>query len=341
VPVVDWLNQNANRDYPFAPADFEVSAGALDGKAAFSDAGFTLGVASAFEHSRDHVYLERYYKTATTIQFVFRLWYGEDADYAAMQCYEWVFEFPLDAPLGATVYAVPTRIIAPGRLGSENPEMGLGFLSVGNLDMALTAAVDGNVTLVNLPAIEPALLQSNVNTFVNKLRAANEERPCPPVCDCDSSSSSSSSGSSDSSSSSSSKSSSSGCEDPDAPEPASLTAPTRLPLPGGRFTEAVKLKPGYNCAIDVDEASNIVTVRSKLYGGEGMQCEDLRIEDDGEPVPETCVGCDELVYAVNNYGYDVERLQLAGGQGVLVLPDPENHRVVVMLEDDGICEVGA
>ena len=340
MPESDWLNQNAHRFYPFEPsADFTTDAGTFDGKSAFSDAGFTLGIASAFEHAQDYVYLERYYMSADIIRFVFRLAYAPAAPYEAMLCYEWVFEFDTDASLGATVYAVPTRITEFDLIGEENPEMGLGFLSVGDLSVALVGAVDGNVYLTETPQVEPALLQSNVNTFVNQVKVANEERPCPPACDCESSSSGSSESSESSSSSSSESSSSGACEDPLPPEPAELTAPVRIELPDGTFVGDIKLKPGYNCIIDINELLNSATIRSRIDAGEGMQCEDLRIGPDGVPVHETCRDCSGMVYAVSGAGFGVEQLQLIGEQGVLVLPDADNHRIVIRFEEEGICEV--
>lgn len=348
MPESDWLNQNAHRFYPFVPsADFSTDAGTFDGQAAFADAGFTLGIASAFEHARDHVYLWRYYKAGDIIRFVFRLDYGATT-YDPMRCYEWVFEFPLDAPLGATTYAIPTRITDYDLIGEENPEMGLGFVTVGDLTEALASAADGNVFMFGDPVIEPALLQSNVNTFVNKIRLANEDRPCPPECPCPSSSSGSSQSSSSSSSSSEAPSSSSSssssseslvCEDPLEPEPAELNAPIRIELPNGTLIGAVKLKPGFNCIIDFDTIQNIVTLQSGLERGEGMQCEDLRTAEDGSLTFESCRACGGLIYAVNGHGVGVEHLQLIGSPGVLILPDADNNRIVVRFEEEGVCKV--
>jgi len=350
VPESDWLNQNTHRDYPFPyGTDFAVSAGAFDGKAAFADAGFTLGISSAFVVARDSVYLERYYKGDGLIRFVFRTRYGELSTYDAMQCYEWVFEFPVDAPLGATAYAIPTRVSDPDLIGDENAEMGTAFLAVGDLATALDGAVDGNVSFPGEPTVEPAILQSNAGAFVNSINLANESRPCPAACDCSSSSSSSSESSSSSSSSSSGDTGAGpelppeptppACDDPVAPEPSALDAPVRLALPNGRFVGAVKLKPGYNCRIDVIESQNIVRVQSGLYLGEGMQCEDLRTDADGNPIYETCRDCGDMVYAVESHGFDVDELQLVGGPGVVILPDADKHRIVVRLEEEGVCGV--
>lgn len=218
MPESDWLNQNAHRFYPFVPtAEFTADAGAFDGKYAFADAGFTLGISSAFSHARDAIYLQRYYMAGGIIRFVFRTKYGTTATYEAMRCYEWVFEFPTDAPLGATVYTIPTRVTDYDLIGEENPAMGMAFLTVGDLSVALASAASGNVFILDEPEIEPALVQSNVNAFMNSISLANEERPCPPECVCPSSSAPSSSlSSSPSASSSPSLSSSSSSELPGA-----------------------------------------------------------------------------------------------------------------------------
>lgn len=70
-----------------------------------------------------------------------------------------------------------------------------------------------------------------------------------------------------------------------------------------------------------------------------MQCEDLRVDEEGVPYHETCLDCGGLVYAINSHGFDVEHLQLVGGQGVVVEPDQDNYRVIVRFEEEGICEV--
>ena len=127
--------------------------------------------------------------------------------------------------------------------------------------------------------------------------------------------------------------------DPEPPEPDAAVAPVRVPLPGGVFTGALQLIPGYNCVLSVSELSQTVTITASLGRGDGEQCEDLRTDDDGNLVPETCLSCGDLVYAINAIGFDVEHLQLVGGPGVVIDPDPDNNRVYVRLEEEGICEV--
>jgi len=352
MPVSDWLTHNSHVMYPFSPnADFTVSLGggseSFPGKNVFSDAGFTAGIHSNFVPGQDGVYLDEWVITAEKIVFSFRIVYG--GTYQPFECYHWVFEFGLDATLGTTEYAIATRrtgdITAPG---PENPAMGMAFLTLGRLTELLALGTDSGYFLAQ-PEIEPARVQSDAMAFAEQLLVANEPRPCPPECPCDDSSSSSDSSLSSSSSgadelvatvpSSSSSSSSDFCTDPTPPEPSAVDAPERTPLPGGIFIGNVKLKDGYNCQITVDAARGIVTVNSGINLGAGEQCEDLRMDEDGSLSPESCLVCGGLLYAINGVGFDAEQLQLTGGPGVAIVPEPLQNRVIVRLEEEGICEV--
>lgn len=333
----DWLVLNAQRAYPFTEGTFPTTGGDFPGNEVFADLGFTPGIASYFEPGRDSVYLDRYYATATDIYFFFRVAYGPGADYEAMECYEWIFGFSLDDPLGKTEYAIATQRpldefdFSGAR---EAPEMGMAFMVCGRLDV-LSLSPGGN-HFTSTPTVEPALIKSDARAFVNSIKLANEARPCPDDCDC-SSSSSSSSGSEQSSSSSSS--SSGYCPPEPEPEPALQSAPARLMLPRAPYTGAIKAKAGYNMQISVIEAQNALKFDAVVNAGEGMQCEDLRIESDGEPVADSCQTCGGLVYGINGHGFPAEHLQFVGDKGVVILPDADNHRVFILLEEEGLCRV--
>jgi len=221
----DWLIHNAQRAYPFIEGPFPTTGGDFPGNEVFADLGFTPGIASYFEPGRDSIYLDRYYATASDIYFFFRVAYGVGAEYEAMECYEWVFGFALDDPLGKTVYAIATqRALADFDYSREReaPEMGMAFMTCGRLDV-LSLAPGGN-HFTDTPTVEPALIKSDAKAFVNSFKLANEPRPCPDECLC-SSSSSSSSGPSElpSSSSSSSSSPSSSPRSPVSPVPTEST----------------------------------------------------------------------------------------------------------------------
>jgi hypothetical protein len=267
------------------------------------------------------------------VRFFFRVAYGAGAEYEAMDCYDWVFTFDWDDPVGTIQYAVPTLRplsdfgYAPD---TEAPEMGFGFMVLGQLD-GLTFS--GGEFTTDQPTIEPALIKSDARAYVNSVNLANEPRPCPPEC-CPSSSSSS-----PESSEQSSEQSSAFCEVEEPPEPALQSAPLRLALPDGRFVGDIRLTSGYNLQISLIESQSSLKFDAVVNGGAGMQCEDLRIHDDGEPVFESCEVCSPWVYGINGHGYPAERMQLVSEAGVLIVPDPDNHRIWVILEDVGICRV--
>ncbi|HSN72866.1 MAG TPA: hypothetical protein VLT59_15220 [Steroidobacteraceae bacterium] len=334
----DWLTLNAQRAYPFIEGPFTTTGGDFPGNEVFADLGFTPGIASYFEPGRDSIYLDRYYTDGTDIHFFFRVSYGAGAEYEAMACYEWVFSFPLNADIGTTVYSIATqRPLNEFDFSREReaPEMGLAFMACGRLSV-LALAPGGN-HFTDTPTVEPALIKSDARAYVNGINIANEARPCPDECPCpESSSSSSSSGPVTPSSSSSS---SAFCEPDPAPEPVLQSAPLRLALPRTPYTGAIKVKSGYNMQVSVIAAQNAIKFDALVNAGSGMQCEDLRIELDGEPVHESCQTCGGLVYGINGHGYPAEHLQLVGEKGVVILPDADNHRVFILLEEEGLCRV--
>jgi len=135
----------------------------------------------------------------------------------------------------------------------------------------------------------------------------------------------------------SSSSSSSSCADPVPPEPTSATVPIATALPNGTFIDVVKLKEGYNCSLTV--VNNIIQIAAGLALGEGMQCEDLRMAADGSLAADSCVVCGGWLYSINSQGADVEHLQLLGGPGVVIDPQPASNRIIVRFDEEGICEV--
>jgi hypothetical protein len=336
MPETDWLQKNDYRAYPLVEGDFSLSAtqgGPASGqelpRSGIVDAGFILGVDSAFEIGLDSVYLDSILKTATEIEFRFRAIYSASwRDF--LRCYEWVFVFDLTAAFGETQYAEMTHIDT----GAEEVHRGTGFLTVGELT-DIAALPDGEWFLINVAAVEPAILQSLAGSIVKQFNLANEARPCPPACPCPSSSSSSSS----SLSSSSSSSPSAVCEDPEAidPDPGN-DAPEALVEAVGIVGD-VKLKQGFNTKITVVEGQNVIEITGSEKAGAGAQCDDLRTNADGSIREDLCLPCAGLIYTLNGVGNDVEHFQLVGGPGVVVTPQPNDHEIVISLDEDGICDL--
>lgn len=340
MPETDWLQKNDYRAYPLVDSDFSLSAisgGSASGyelpRRGLTDAGFVLGVDSVFEIGNDSVYLHSVLKTSTDVEFRFRAVYAEqERDF--LRCYEWVFVFDLVAEFGATQFVDMTHTDT----GVEEVHKGSGFLTVGDLS-EVAALPDGEWFLVSDPEVEPALLQSLVGSIVKQFNLANEERACPPDCPCDLSSSSSSSSSSSPFSSSSSSSPTPVCSDPAPIDPApGDDAPEALPESEG-IVGAVKLKQGYNAQINVIEGQNTIEITGSEKAGAGAQCNDLRTNTDGSIREDLCVPCAELIYTINGVGNTVEHFQLVGGPGVVVTPRPNDHEIVISLDEDGICDL--
>lgn len=348
MPQTDWLQKNDYRAYPLVEGDFSLLpvGSSMSGqptelpRRGLVDAGFVLGIESLFDPAQDSVYLHSIVKTAWSVTFRFRARY-DDPERDFLGCYEWLFEFDLDTPFGVTRFTDATHIDT----GAPNPLRGQGFITVGNLS-EIADIMDGEWLLSAEPEVEPGLLQSLVRTYVRTLNAANEPRPCPSGCPCPPSSSSLSSESSLSSSSPSESSVSSPsaevpCEDPPPIDPdPDFDAPTVLPESTG-YEGHVKLKPGFNCRITVDESDNAIEIGTGEEYGEGQQCTtpDLRTDDDGGVREDACLPCKGPVYTVNGQAEASTVLRLLGGAGVVITPRPNENEILITLDEEGICEV--
>lgn len=341
MPRTDWLQKNDYRDYPLVESsDFAItptgssSSGCPDElpRRGLVDAGFILGIDSHFELGEDVIYLHSVIKTALSITFRFRATYA-DADRDFLRCYEWLFEFEFDTPFGATRFVDATHIDT----GMPNSLRGQGFVTIGNLaEMALLT--NDEWLLASQPEVEPGLLQSLVNTYAKSLNVANKPRPCPTECPCPESSSSESSESSESSSSSSSAAV---CEDPSPIDPdVDFVAPVVLPE-SASYVGHVKLKPGFNCRVTVDEADNAIEIGAGEAYGEGQQCTtpDLRTDDEGVIHEDACLPCKGPIYTVNGQAEGSTTLRLVGGPGVVITPRPSVNEVLISLDEEGICEL--
>jgi hypothetical protein len=101
----------------------------------------------------------------------------------------------------------------------------------------------------------------------------------------------------------------------------------------------VKLKPGFNCVLVVDELNNAIVISASEKAGAGEQCVDLRTLEDGTIVEDNCMPCRGPIYTINGRGNDDEAFQLVGGPGVVIDPFPDRHEIIISLDEEGICDV--
>jgi hypothetical protein len=82
----------------------------------------------------------------------------------------------------------------------------------------------------------------------------------------------------------------------------------------------VYFQEGHNCQVTIIPANDIVKIAAVLGAGEGRDC---------DPVPGK-LQCYEVLLRINGLRADNNgAFILGGGDGVQVIPDPENHRIII------------
>ncbi len=292
----DFYNINDFIAYPLVDTDTDGNDFALVGggylpRQGLADAGFVLGHGSGFVVAQHNVYLNSIEVTVSEIKFHF------ESDAPGLAGLEWLFAFPLTAALGCSDYVGVTPVGG----GSEDQTLGYGYINVGELADLIALGIDDHV-LVTPARVEPALLQSLVNTFATSINVADDLRECPAAC-CESSSSSSSS--------------SDGVDD--------------AILVGSGLMGAVKLKAGYNCTVTVNTVLNSIIIGAGVGLGQGEVCNDIVVDQDGLRVDD-CTNCDGFVSSINGVVSPTGKLVLSGGAGLVVVAYPLENKLVVKVE---------
>jgi hypothetical protein len=268
------------------------------------DAGFILGLDSAYDVGEHHIELYALVVTATDIAFDFR------SDAPNLAGFRWLFTFSKTAPFGCTLYQEVTQI----GTGFAFPELGEGYLTSGDFEKLLSTGIGTGVHLIeedeegNPLYVEPARIHSLVDTYARTVAVCNERRGCPaPCCPPEPSSSSSSSSSSG------------------GPEVEDDAFVYQYGLQGD-----IDFEPGWNSVIQLDEVNNAIVFGAEIGAGEGKQCVNdqwinylvdesgLRI-DTGRAVTGGCDDCGAYIRSINGHGFEDGKVQLEGGAGVYIV----------------------
>jgi hypothetical protein len=254
-----------------------------------ADAGFMLGVDSGFDIETDYVYL---YSVSVIPGITPIVRFKFNSSNVDMLGYSWFFDFPQTSELGCTVQIDAST--TPGGSGETNK--GWGFITIGKLS-DIIALGDGEHVLTSVVKIEPALIQSLVNTQVKTVSIGNIGRSCPPECGA----------------------------------PIVYDDPTVAFIETPDLIGDITLKEGYNSLILVNKESNTVEFNGVLNAGEGPICKDLLVdslgvrEDDDE-----CSSCDGYIKSINGYksidGQFVitngDSIKITNGVGITIKLDP-------------------
>ena len=297
---MSFFNENENRAYPFTRTVTLPTALVVD-------AGFVLGPKSRFEYAEHRVWLSAVRRAGSFFYF----------------------EFSSDAP---ELHAVPlvftrhvddddykTYFVDSGTLGlSHSSQSGStsesydpcdeplwsGFITTGRL-AKLTAALPTDGVISCTETIEPARLQSLVESFVVRFGVANDDRTratIPIAC---------------------------GEEE---------TTTGQLFVSSACVVGDVVIAAGFNATVRQSLVDNSITVLAEIGAGDGEPCEQLpryvgEVPPAGSSLLEGGLRCNETLRAINGIGGP--QFTVLAGEGVTVTSDPSGNRLIVDVNMSG------
>ena len=287
---------------------------------AIVDCGFVLGGSSDFDPAVHSIFLYRVTREDDVITFTFRSdapsLAGRDLAFAApVDQTDFVLqEASTDDTAGADHhYSIS---FATGRevFDLVEGELWSGYVVLG--PMATLAAMLPENTSWTRPddhaaIVEPALIYSQAGSTIDAINLANSDRTR-------------------------------------ATGPVSSQQPTWPFQTGVIFTQAVGLqgqvlfKPGYNCTMYQNDRDNSVTISASSQAGEGKLCNEQvplfagETPPDGSPNPFLDGGmpCGDTLRAINGMGGPI--VNFIAGNGVSIIPDPDNHKIVIDFDMRGM-----
>lgn len=308
----NFYDDNRNRAFPFVKHTVGVatpSSGVVTMRQLphdfIVDCGFVLGPESKYVDGVYTIYLNRVYRTGSTVNYEF-----------ASDCPS-LIPFPLtfSRSLSDSNFAVE-HVESPGVDADECREpLWSGYMVSGVMSSVAARLADGDsVTRATGDAVvEPALLQNLNNSLLSSVELANGDRTR--------------------------------ITSPEGCSAITWPYQTGGIYLGARCIKGdIKLKPGYNCVITQNSANNTITLSAAQKAGEGQPCAEVPVFTGESPqngsTNELLSGgplCNETLRSINGIGGPL--FSLLRGAGVSVIPDPENNRIVVdvNLSDLSIC----
>lgn len=306
-----FLAANLGRAFPFIkgtvglPITGPVTLANLP-NATIADCGFVAGVESGFDPSVHGVRLSKIRRASDVFYFDFV------SDAPAM--FDEVLTFSRDVSASRFTYESESESVSDssGTSDSEGCREPLwtGCLITGDLaELDLLLAGDGEIGGdVAVALVEPALIQSLDKAFAASLNLANDDRTRVTAPE--------------------------GCPDPSWPFET-----------GGVFVRArclqdeIVFEPGYNSGILQNSLENSITFLAAVGAGQGRPCGPIERFDgetapDGSSLLEGGPSCFEAVRTVN--GVSGPMLQLLRGNGVAIEADPDNHKIRINVNMDGL-----
>lgn len=277
--------------YPLVDGDnFDIVEGGHLPRKGLADAMFVMGSASGYQPGSHDIYLERYERTWMTMRFYFYV------QTVGLPTWCFMFSFPASTKTGTTIATIAQGIVDSNLL---DPEVGEGFLTVGNLSEFFE--LGEGVFHTWAPRVEPSLVVNPSAAFATSLSIANQRRVCPT-----------------------------GCNQVAVATPESVCMHTKGLLGGVKFLE------GYNAKIGISTVDNAIQLGAEIGAGQGEPCHDILIGADGACGFEErdCETCDGFIKTINGVPSVSGSFLLLGGAGVVVLEEPASHTLRIRCQEE-------
>ena len=321
---IGWYNDNANRSYPFVKGTVDAQPPAVpktvvdlpDG--IIVDAGFSMGLKSAFDHELHEIFLHEIRREGSMFFLEFRsdapglferplIFTREVGD----PDFQLEFTDNLNEPVTSES---ESGFSASGSGGPCDAEpLWSGFIVTGKLS-ELEKLLPADDTVVRTDdtdgLVEPALIQSLVQSYVDSFTVANNDRTRVDAPE--------------------------NCDEVTWPHPIDIIFIREECVRG-----AIRLKSGFNATIQQDPFDNAIAIGAIAGAGEGQVCDQVSLFD-GESPPDGGDSvlleggplCNEAIRSINGVGGRL--LDIMAGLGVVVTPDPENNKVIVDVDMTGL-----
>ena len=333
-----WYNDNVNRSFPFMSGTV---ARPITGSVispypmqhlpdyVIADCGFTLGGQSTYEDGTDVVYLESITRSGSLFVFTFK------ASDSTTSAYVLTFTRAIDADLYELSYSdsdfphLADSISDSVPVDCQRPFWS-GYLVTGDMERFADLLADGESFQrgSQYPAhpytrggrVEPALVQNLSNTIVNSIGLANGDRTRAKNA--------------------------TGCDEYSWPFPTDCGDGERCVYAQTDCVKGdVRFEPGYNMAIAANVATNTITFSVAVGAGKGTPCDTDNYGSyngvplfPGETLPDDDTSsvfgggplCNELIRTINGLGGPL--FQFKAGQGVVIRPVPEEHKIVIDID---------
>lgn len=316
MPRPGFYNDNEYRAYPFiaktatinigdcgVPAAAPAPSGPQIPDAAIVDAGFIMGLDSAFNSKTDSVYLSRIRRTALGLEFEFSTTAAnannEKITFSRLAAAEeWENEFNISSPANAEC--------------AEEP-LWEGFIVTGDLtDLLATMTIGATLDFSSTDyVIEPGRVQSLLKSYLRSISVGNYQRiMATPPNNCAESES---------------------AFDPNEERPIIVNA---------RCMDGdLRLKEGYNCQIRQLTRDNTIQIGTAalinnaggelcLYGSE-LPFFDGDLPPEDSPFLSGGPACDDVISTIN--GIPGPNVQLVGGTGVKIVTTQGENKIKIQL----------